>query len=485
MSEVIGNDGNASSFTPPATPGVWGDSGNDGTGGPGSGVIGSSLFGSGVYGVTFSNLAPGSGPPIAGVAGVGPQTGVVGAIKGATSQPSDKVGVYGTGANGSGLNGIGVEGVSDGNSGVIGISSTGDGVAGKSNAGSGVAGSSATGFGVSGDSNSNVGVNGTSNSGIGVSGTSSGNVGVLGSSTSGAGVHGASSAYSGVLGSSIAAVGVTGLSNTNTGVVGTSNSGVGVVGTSTSNSAVIGNSSSGIGVSGTSSSNFGVSGSSTSGTAVWGTSNQGYGVFGLSQKGNALGAWTNGTNTNAIVGFGNSMMTGDLNVFGAISKGGGGFLIDHPEAPTERYLAHSFVESPEMKNVYDGVVTCDARGEATVQLPSYFGTLNSDYRYLLTPIGAAAPSLYIAAEIQDGHFKIAGGAAGLKVSWQVTGVRQDAWAKKNRIVSEREKVGDERGYYLHPDLFGHSVAQGIHREQYAEMERLVNSKDKVPGTPER
>jgi hypothetical protein len=44
--------------------------------------------------------------------------------------------------------------------------------------------------------------------------------------------------------------------------------------------------------------------------------------------------------------------------------------------------------------------------------------------------------------------------AGRKVSWQVTGVRQDVWANKNRIQVEEAKSERERGFYLHPEAFG-------------------------------
>ncbi|WAC02029.1 hypothetical protein N7U66_19830 [Lacinutrix neustonica] len=49
---------------------------------------------------------------------------------------------------------------------------------------------------------------------------------------------------------------------------------------------------------------------------------------------------------------GNMTITGDLNVTGNIAKGGGTFKIDHPLDPKNKYLVHSFVESPEMMNIY-------------------------------------------------------------------------------------------------------------------------------------
>jgi len=39
-------------------------------------------------------------------------------------------------------------------------------------------------------------------------------------------------------------------------------------------------------------------------------------------------------------------VTGDASIVGAISKGSGSFVIDHPLFPKERLLYHSFVESP-------------------------------------------------------------------------------------------------------------------------------------------
>src|SRR5262249_45341471 len=82
-------------------------------------------------------------------------------------------------------------------------------------------------------------------------------------------------------------------------------------------------------------------------------------------------------------------------------------------------------------------------------------------RYLLTPIGAPGPNLYIAEEVTHNRFRIAGGALGMKVSWQVTGIRQDAYANSHRIPVEQDKTEKERGYYLHPDAFGQPEEKNI------------------------
>lgn len=148
---------------------------------------------------------------------------------------------------------------------------------------------------------------------------------------------------------------------------------------------------------------------------------------------------------------------GNVNIVGNLSKSSGSFLIDHPLDPKNKVLRHSFVESPDMKNIYDGVVKLDRKGEAVVELPKYFEALNKDFRYQLTAIGAAAPGLFIKEEINNNRFKIAGGNPGQKVSWQVTGIRHDAYAIKHPIVVEEEKgkgSGFERGSYLSPDAFG-------------------------------
>jgi len=176
----------------------------------------------------------------------------------------------------------------------------------------------------------------------------------------------------------------------------------------------------------------------------------------------------------AIYGFGfggpAGYFNGNVTVTGTLSKGGGGFKIDHPLNPENRYLSHSFVESPDMKNVYDGVVLLDARGEAWVDLPEWFEALNRDFRYQLTCIGCFA-QVYIAEEISNNRFKIAGGAPGTKISWQVTGIRQDAFANAHRIPVEEEKSGDERGKYLHPKEHGVSETMGIGYEARLEKER--------------
>jgi hypothetical protein len=188
----------------------------------------------------------------------------------------------------------------------------------------------------------------------------------------------------------------------------------------------------------------------------------GVGVFGEAQNGSdAFGV--EGISGSGLAGafFGNTSVTGNLDVGGAITAGTKDFKIDHPLDPANKYLYHASVESSEMKNMYDGVAVLDASGQATVQLPAWFEAVNTDFRYQLTAIGGAAPDLHIAREVANHQFSIAGGATGLKVSWQVTGVRHDAYAQAHPTVVEVDKPANERGYYIHPALYGKSDERGI------------------------
>jgi hypothetical protein len=182
------------------------------------------------------------------------------------------------------------------------------------------------------------------------------------------------------------------------------------------------------------------------GIGVWGShGGGGWGIYGQSISGLA------------------GRFDGDVAIIGTLSKSGGSFKIDHPQDPKNMYLSHSFVESPDMKNIYDGVVVLDKFGQALVTLPSYFNALNQDFRYQLTTIGGYAP-VYIATEIElsnNAQFTIAGGTPGLKVSWQVTGIRHDAWANQNRIPTEEYKEPQNQGKYLNPEAFGQPRKNGI------------------------
>jgi hypothetical protein len=56
-------------------------------------------------------------------------------------------------------------------------------------------------------------------------------------------------------------------------------------------------------------------------------------------------------------------------------------------------------------------------------VPASFEASNQDFRYQLTTIGSFAP-VYIARELQNNTFQIAGGRPQMRVSWQITGVHK-------------------------------------------------------------
>jgi hypothetical protein len=152
---------------------------------------------------------------------------------------------------------------------------------------------------------------------------------------------------------------------------------------------------------------------------------------------------------------------GDVFISGTLTKGAGAFKIDNPLDPANKYLTHSFVESPDMMNIYNGTVILDSNGEAWIKLPDWFEALNRDFRYQLTAIGVPSPNLYVAEEVSGNRFKIAGGQPGGKVSWQVTGIRHDAYADAHRLAVEEDKPEADRGYYLHPEAHGQPAEKSI------------------------
>jgi hypothetical protein len=243
----------------------------------------------------------------------------------------------------------------------------------------------------------------------------------------------------GVFGYGLSTAGVLGVTNVGRGVVGQSvvdspsAAGVYGLGQGRNSNGVIGEAHNGAGAYG-----------------VWGRSSQGYaGVFG-----------------------------GTVRVYGTLTKSGGGFRIDHPIDPDTRYLSHSFVESPDMLNVYSGNVETDGNGDAVVRLPEYFESLNEDFRYQLTAVREFA-QVIVAQEVRDNQFSIKSDRPSVTVSWQVTGVRRDPFAKANRNVVEEEKPDGERGTYLHPEVYGQSA------EQYVDFARERELHDAQPPVTRR
>jgi trimeric autotransporter adhesin len=479
------NYGLLSSINSSSGAGVYGKS--QSSSGSNMGVMGSnsSLNGIGVLGLGAGNGVAGiATDPSAltyGVQGISYSTIGVGVYGLTTATTNVNYGGYFTSASSSG---IGVYGLSSATTGTTyggrfqSSSTSGRGVYGITNAATG------TTYGVYGLSSSTGGrgVFGFSNA---LTGTTYGVYGSV-NSPSGIGIYGSAPSY-GIEGRTTnttgVADGVRGISN--------STSGTGVFGAATNTGTNYGGyfqsfSPSGTGV-------YGVC-LSTAGTGigygVYGKGNansSGAGVFGESPyigvRGNSIkyGVVGHGSGSSysygiyGTVGAGTTnyagYFEGNVNVTGTISKGGGSFKIDHPLDPENKYLYHSFVESPDMMNIYNGNVITDVSGYATVSLPDWFDALNKDFRYQLTVIGDFAQAI-IAREVQGNQFVIRTDKPNVKVSWQVTGIRKDAFADKYRIPVEEEKLVEEKGKYIHPEAFGLSRSLGIDQNSFGKTEQM-------------
>ena len=387
--------------------------------------------------------------------------------------------------------GYGVRGVADGQNGAgvygqsnpSGFQSTAVGVLGRSREGSyfqsfgvsaGVMGLGGAGFGVAGASESADGIYGEAHafdkSGVkGVNINSTG-AGVFGESSSGTGVRGRSTTgYAGVFEGKVQTsddvfvggdIGIglflaepaaridasTGF-NTTTGtairgsVPGEGALAYGLVGRVGQGSTYADNTASG--VLGTSPTQYGVHGKSGTGSGVVGASTSGYGVVGRTVNGPYAGYFV-----------------GNVHVQGTLTKNAGAFKIDHPLDPANKYLSHSFVESPDMMNIYNGNVVTDDNGYATVRMPEWFEALNHDFRYQLTVIGDFA-QVAVAETMKGNLFVIRSDKPRVEISWQVTGVRHDPFAEKHRIPVEEEKSMTDRGRYIFPEGYGQPASSSI------------------------
>lgn len=389
--------------------------------------------------------------------------GVLG-LANSRSDASPAVGVRGI-SDGTGVLGAGVHGLHRGSgSGVIGDNlGAGNGVSGFSGTGRGVLGSSPNGTGIFGTSTNGFGVHASSSTESGVrSTTSSGEAAVYGShGLGGTAFYGATDEF----GLEAFNIGTPGEGTAIEGVGGR----VGVRGVARPEG--FGSDLTRIGVDGFAG-GFNTGANMTYGVRGFaqnsanGGGRTAYGVYGGAQVGTtastAYGVFGEVVGPVGGVRYA-GFFQGDVHVAGTLSKSSGTFKIDHPMDPENKYLSHSFVESPEMLNIYSGVVTLDGDGRGVVELPHYFDSLNSDFRYQLTAIGAAMPSLHVAELIEGNVFVVGGGAADKQVSWEVTGVRIDASAAYRPVVVEQDKAEQHRGLYLDPEAFGFGDERAIHR----------------------
>ena len=212
-----------------------------------------------------------------------------------------------------------------------------------------------------------------------------------------------------------------------------------IMATATAEAAIFGNnlrSSGGHGVKG-----IGVNGivgesNYTAGYGVFGRNNSatdpGIGVYGVGLTGVA-GQSLNNTLSYGLYSYDDCGIYNNLDVGGAFSANGTkSFIIDHPTDPENKFLKHFCIESNEVLNMYRGTVMLNEQGEAIVKLPAYFSTININFSYQLTPVGASMPNLYVKSEIDANNtFVLSGGVAHAKVSWTVYTERNDKVMQNN------------------------------------------------------
>ena len=289
---------------------------------------------------------------------------------------------------------------------------------------------------------------------------------------------------------SAGSINVTALNANNTG-------GLAIIANSSGDAAILGGSSSNSGVAGTSVSGDGVFGDSIRGNGVEGDASgpDGFGVYGTNTAEDSIAIYGIDTTASsagvvgiapyAVIANGSILageFIGNVEVEGSLSKDSGSFKIDHPLDPANKYLYHSFVESPDMMNIYNGNVITDAQGNAVISLPDWFEALNRDFRYQLTVVGQFAQAI-VSSKVANHQFAIKSDKPSVEVSWQVTGIRQDAWANAHRIPVEEMKSGKERGFYRHPELYNAPAEKSLTWARHPHVMKHMNAaRTSLPST---
>ncbi|NOR44419.1 MAG: hypothetical protein GQ534_02445 [Candidatus Delongbacteria bacterium] len=194
-----------------------------------------------------------------------------------------------------------------------------------------------------------------------------------------------------------------------------------------------------------------------------------YGVYAIAGGGSGANygvyGGTTGTTGTRWAGY----FAGDINVLGTVVKSVDEIKIDHPLDPENKFLSHSNITSNERMNVYNGNIILGSDGTAVVTMPDWFESINTEYRYQLTAIGAPGPNLYISKKVNGNTFEISGGKDNMEVSWMITGIRNDNYAKENPIEVEKTKDPIEKGYYLHPEAYGLPTEKSIEYQHNKEI----------------
>jgi hypothetical protein len=174
---------------------------------------------------------------------------------------------------------------------------------------------------------------------------------------------------------------------------------------------------------------------------------------------NSTAIWGSGGTGTAGWFDGPVYVNGDFAVINGHNKS---FLIDHPLDPEHKTLRHACIESSEVLNQYSGNVVTDESGFAEIVLPDWFEALNKDFRYQLTVIDDSDRFVLakVVQEIHSNRFTIRTNFGHVKVSWQVTGVRNDVCTRAHPMAVEELKPPEEQGTYLSPKEWGQPEEKG-------------------------
>ena len=189
---------------------------------------------------------------------------------------------------------------------------------------------------------------------------------------------------------------------------------------------------------------------------------------------------------------------GDVAIAGALSKGSGTFLIDHPLDPTNKTLSYGFTESPRYELIHRGTVQL-SNGKATVNIDNEYGLMSGTFEALVQNAEVMSVSIKNSfarvkyGDISGAEFEIEADdlSSNEFVNWLVIAERADAFVKhtgetdkdghlinevdKKPLADELDgrieftddaaKVGESfseaslpgiKGYYNHPKAHGKS-----------------------------
>lgn len=130
---------------------------------------------------------------------------------------------------------------------------------------------------------------------------------------------------------------------------------------------------------------------------------------------------------------------GQVVVTGALSKGSGTFLIDHPIDPFNKNLRHGFVESTEYVNIYRGMADL-VDGRMTVDIDAAFNMTDGTFAALNADVMVTAlqnqfgpERVWVEAPADSGKFTIIceDTDSTATIAWMVTGRRNDAFVRSD------------------------------------------------------